>query len=180
MKKNELKIVFDIYNGVWMYKDRKAREKIAEFKKTHEGKSGEITFKINEGVEYWQHKYFHGFILPVIAEGQGEKDLGYLKEYVLKQEFLFSPVSNLKEIPSRHRQTCRIIECEVIKPGGEIAVELKGYVPSTTTLSFEEFKDFILKCEHIRDGLIDWEMPAEAMMYRKLAFGQKIEQGELF
>lgn len=180
MKKNEIKFIFSIENGVIKYHDHDFKIKLDEFKKRNDIKKGEVVFTILDGPEYFQHRYFHGYVLPSIADAQGEKDLSYLKEYVLKQEFLFVAVNDLREIPSRHRARARIIQRETVDDNGEITVKIIGYVPSTTTLTFDEMKAFIVKCEEIRDGLIDWEMPEEARQYRDAAFGIDINQGELF
>lgn len=180
MRKNELKLTFTIDNGTIKYHSTDYKSQLDEFKKRNDFKKGEVIFSILDGPEYWQHKYFHGYVLPSIAEGQGEKDLSYIKEYVLKQEFLFVAVNDLKDIPARHRSRARIIQRETVDSDGAISVKIIGYVPSTTTLNFEEMKSFIVKCEEIRDGLIDWEMPKDAMEYRKLAFGIDPNQGELF
>ena len=180
MKKNEIKFIFSIENGVIKYHDHDFKVKLDEFKKRNNIKKGEVVFTILDGPEYFQHKYFHGYVLPSIADAQGEKDLSYLKEYVLKQEFLFVAVNDLREIPARHRARARIIQRETVDVNGEITVRIIGYVPSTTTLTFDEMKAFIVKCEEIRDGLIDWEMPEEARQYRNAAFGIDINQAGLF
>ena len=180
MKKNELKLIFSIENGTIKYHDRDFKIKIDEFKRRNDLKKGEVIFTILDGPEYFQHKYFHGYVLPSIADAQGEKDLSYLKEYVLKQEFLFVAVNDLREIPSRHRARARIIQRETVDDNGEITIKVIGYVPSTTTLTYDEMKAFIIKCEEIRDGLIDWEMPEEARQYRNAAFGIDITTGVLF
>ena len=180
MKKNELKLTFTIDNGTIKYHSTDYKSQLDEFKKLNDFKKGEVIFSILDGPEYWQHKYFHGYVLPSIADAQGEKDLSYLKEYVLKQEFLFTPVDHPKDIPSRHRSRARIIQRELVDESGEVTIKIIGYVPSTTTLTYDEMKTFIVKCESIRDNLIDWEMPKEAMEYRKLAFDIDIDQGEMF
>jgi hypothetical protein len=172
MNKSQLKLLFDIIGKQIVYHDKNYKDKIEEYKNQFDGKSGELTFVISDGPEYWQHKYLHGYLLPSIAEAQGEVDLVYLKEYVLKQEFLFFTVNELKEIPSRHIKRARIIERQMVDAGGEIKTKVVGYIPSTTTLKFDEMKEFILKCEQVMTGMIDWQMPPEARMYRKLAFNE--------
>jgi len=180
MRHNTYKQIGTIENGTLRYSDKEAKEKFVAFMEKHNLKKFEVVFTIVDTPEYFQHKYFHGYILPVIAEGQGEKDLVYLKEYVLKQEYLFTPVNDLREIPSRHRSRARIIQREHVDEHGEVTVNIIGYVPSTTTLTFDEMKAFILWCEEIRDGLIDWQMPEEAIRYRRAAMNENIDQGEMF
>lgn len=136
------------------------------------GNDVEITMVVPDGVRYWQHKYYRGFVLPDIALGMGENDIEYLHEFVLKQQFLFFTVKDYKDIPARHHKGIRIImdNDQVI-----------GYVPSMSAINYDEGKAFILKCEEVRDGLIDWSHHEkdqnyikEYMKYRAKALKQEV------
>ena len=143
---------------------------LKEFKKINHGKQVDVTIEIADTVQYYQHKYYRGYVLDAIAKAQGELDLDYLHEFVLKDQFLFFEVNDIKEIPKRHYKRCRITYREVIQPDGEIITKITGYVPSTSVLNFEEMLEYILKCEAIRDGLIDWNYNTrqDAEEYKRL------------
>lgn len=158
-EKNILSLEAQILNGETVYFDPKFKEKTREFKQLHEGGFVNIVIEAHSAVAYFQHKYFHGFVLPQICEAMGEKDESYVKEFVLKQEMLFRAVESVKEIPVRHRRKCRTVSVEYKEPESDkIKNKIIGYVPSTTTLDFKEMRDFIKWCEAIRDGMIDWSI----------------------
>jgi hypothetical protein len=81
------------------------------------------------------------------------EDPKYVKEFILKQEFLFYKIYSYKEIPSKHAQKVRTVS------DGD---KLIGYVPSLSVISYDEYKDFILKCENVRDGIIGWGFGMDA------------------
>ena len=154
-----LKLVFkSIKKGKFLFESERAEEKLAEFKLENEGKSGEIIIEIHEGGRYWQHKYFHGYLLPHIAKGMGERDIDHVKEFVLKEQLLYQNARNSQEIPAKHRKGSRIIMVERMSNGNEAERSIIGYVPSLSALTFDEYSCFILQCEDIRDDLIGWSV----------------------
>lgn len=158
-----LRLTANIVQGSLLYSDPDYRKKLKEFKAVNEGFSCDVIFESHDNVRYWQHKYYRGFILPIIAEAQGEKDIDYLHEFILKERFLRFKVEDWRDIPSRHRAGCRLM----MKDDKVIY-----YVPSCAVLNYKEMREFILNTEAIRDGLIEWEYkdPQEAVRIRKLAF----------
>jgi hypothetical protein len=162
MNKLKLTVTASIENGKIKYKSDKSEEKINKFKDDNNFKEVEISFEIIDHPQYYQHKYFHGYVLQQIAMGQGESNLDVVCES-LKQEYLFVEIDSMKDIPSKHIGKCRTISERVIDANGEVKLRFLGYVPSRSTLTFKEYKDFIIKCEEIRDGLIDWMIPLEEL-----------------
>jgi hypothetical protein len=109
-----------------------------------------------DDIEYWQHKYYRGYILPMIALAQGELDIEYVHQE-LKDKFIKYQYIDLRDIPSRHRSRCRIIQIDRVTIDGEVKSE-KYYVPSMATLNEQEAREYILKTEGLRDGFIDWSI----------------------
>jgi hypothetical protein len=167
MNKLKLTLTATIENGKIKYKSDKSENKINKFKAENNFKEVEISFEIIDYAQYWQHKYFHGYVLPQIAMGQGESNLDYVCE-ILKEEFLFVQVENMRDIPSKHISKCRTVTEKIIDANGEIKTRFVGYVPSRSTLTFKEYKNFIIKCEEIRDGLSDWMIPLEELDEMKI------------
>lgn len=155
-----IKIEAKIVDGKITYA-KKAFEKLQDFKKAHENTTIDLMLESHDTPEYWQHKYYRGFVLPIIARAQGEKNIYYLHEFVLKEKFLKFKIEKYDDIPKRHLKKCRAIE----KNG------IIYYLPSTGVLNFVEFREYILNCEAIRDGLIDWSVQdtTEMQKIRKLA-----------
>lgn len=170
---SKLSITGWIQGGQISY-NKDSLKNLKDFLQDHDSNDVDISLIIPDGVRYWQHKYYRGYVLPFIAEGQGEKDLEYLHEFILKQQFLFFPVTDFREIPGRHAKGVRII-----MQGNDVI----GYVPSMAVLNFFEGKEFILKCEEIRDGLIDWsihesneEFIKDYFFTRAKAFNENIKE----
>lgn len=168
MDNSRLNVLGRIEGGELLFKTADY-SRIKGFTGEHDGKDVEVSYVVPDGVRYWQHKYYRGFVLPDIAEGMGEADAEYLHEFVLKREFLTIPVADYREIPPRHHKGVRIIMA------GEQVV---AYVPSMAALNFDEARAFILGCEKIRDGLIDWshhesnkDYIRQYMEYRAKALG---------
>lgn len=180
--KNVLSLLFEVSNCRVKY-DNKAlvEKKLEKFLSENNGEFGEITYTIHSGVPYYLHKYFHGFVRKHIAMVQGEANLDYVKE-VLKEDFLFFKVDDIKQIPARHLKKCNKIIERKFDIDGRLCVDEKGrpvynvigYIPSLSSLSVDEYREFIEKCEYVRDGLIGWSMTKDekerAVEYRKRAF----------
>lgn len=150
---NKTTLLFEIdQNGVMQFSNT-ALKRLAKFRNANILKNGEVTLEIADRPEYYQHKYYRGWVLPFIAESQCEQDLTYLHEFVLKREFLYFEINDLKDIPEKHRRRCRVVTKEI--EGKEKVV---AYIPSTAILTFEEMKKFIEQTETLRDGLTDWSI----------------------
>jgi hypothetical protein len=140
----ELTLIGKVVNGEIEFTSKDYEKKIKSLEKTASGNSISISINVMDTPEHWQHKYFHGMLLPDIAYAQGETDVHYLKNLVLKPLFLTRPIDNYSDIPSRFRERCRPLTKEI---GG---VEcLIGYIPSLGDLTYEEMKSFILNCESL-------------------------------
>lgn len=153
--------------------DQKELSKLHKFLDGQSGTEVSVNYELHSGVKYWQHEYFHGYVLPDIARGQGETNLGNLKEFVLKEEYLKFKVSDLRDIPKRHLKKCRILQREVESLDGTIYTQYE-YVPSLSVISEKEYRQFIKTCEEVRDYLINWEYDdfeavKKMTYYRKLA-----------
>jgi hypothetical protein len=165
-KSDKLSIPFRVYhNEIYFSRPFGDNKKIKDFIAGHEGKKGEVTYKIIENAAYYQYKYFFGFVVKYIAMAQGEHDINYVKE-VLKEDYLFIKVSDKKEIPKRHLKKCRIIERERRELGqicrddnSRVIYDVVGYIPSLSVLDFKELEGFIKMCVFI--GLTDWSMGEE-------------------
>lgn len=147
-----------VLGGKISYTDDKANERFQEFKRMNDGAFITVIYEAQDAVQYFQHKYFHGYVLPQIAEAMGDKDLPHVKEFVLKEQGLMYRVDSLRDIPRKHAVRCRIISREYVDEDGEIKSRVVGYVPSTSVVGYKRMKEFIEWCESIRDGLIDWSI----------------------
>ena len=182
--KHTLNLEAQVIEGKIVYSDWKVEQRIKEFKELNEGAFINVIFESHSAVAYFQHRYLYGYVLPQVAEAQGEKDISFLKEFVLKEKFLFKPCESFKDIPVRHRKRLRTIFVEYReKPDDDIRRKLVGYIPSTTVLTFKEMRDFIKSCEDVRDGLIDWSIVKEnkaeydeMMRIRGLAMSEEFDK----
>jgi hypothetical protein len=171
---------FVIIGGEIVYDDATFPEKLARLR-GNEGAHGDCVYEITDDVRYSQHKYLWGFVYPVIAEAQGERDINVvhrdLKITYGRREIVGRTFS---EIPQRYlnKRTTFVDESRIMEWAGVgTAIILHdrepiAYVPSNATLTVQEMRAYILRCEEIRDGMIDWVMPQEAKLYRRRAFGK--------
>ena len=170
-KSNKINVRFKIDSTGQLNFSNNAHKKLLKFRRENCFEDGEMTLEIASGPHYCQHKYYRGHVLKYIVIGMGE--LEEFQDYVhnlLKREFLYFEVDSEKDIPERHRSRCKVFVKEI--DGVEKVV---AYVPSTATLSFDEMQEFIVKCEHRRDGLTGWSIETEDELRemieaRKLAF----------
>jgi hypothetical protein len=129
---------------------------------TGSGKPGRVeeesmTF-VQGSAEYWLHRYYRTYVLPVIAVARGEKDLFSLHTFELKQKFLSYLVDDLKDIPLRHQNNCKIITETKTDVAGMTRTEYR-VIPSLSALTGDEMKVYVLQCERMRDRLIRWRLP---------------------
>ena len=182
--KNVLNFEAQIVEGKIIYVRDDVEARLKEFKELHEHQFINVIFEAHTATAYFQHKYFHGYVLPQICEAMGEKDQDYVKEFVLKEQKLFRAVESFRQIPVKHRKKLRTIsEPYPDHVTGEIKHRLVGYVPSTTVIDFSEMRDFILWCEDIRDGMIDWSILKDQkdkyedmMKLRELAMSEGLDR----
>jgi len=123
------------------------KKNISKFFEGTKGKTFTITYELMDTPEHWQHKYFHGILLPDMAKAMGETDLYYLKELILKKQFLLTPASNIKDIPSRYRSRCRIVTDIVPDENGNPKEIIVGFIPSLGDLTYDNMGSFITKSE---------------------------------
>jgi len=152
MKKDnkELKLNCRIQDGKIEYYDFDFRKKIDDFKAGKDGKNINIIFQPADSVEYYQMKFYRGYLLPDVAHFMGEKDSNYVHNFVLKKDFLLVKIdlNDVKSIPARYRARC-ILLCEQRDIGdGELKDVIWAYIPSTADLTYDEMKVFIEKVEH--------------------------------
>jgi hypothetical protein len=146
-----MELVADINNNRICYRNNKFREEIEKFKKKNEGKKILIQFKIADTPEFFQHKYYRGYLLPDITRALGEMDQEYVHRYILKKQFLFKEMKELNKIsmiPQKYRAKCVMYTAKVKKDNKEFDV-VYGYSPSIADLTFREFYDYIIQCEHL-------------------------------
>lgn len=135
-----------IKNGEIKYLDS-FKERLAEFKKQNEGKGGEIIVSIFEkDIEYHRHKYYRGFILPEIADAAFDGDQ-FEAHIAMKRKFMYTAVSRLADIPSKHRGRCIIDQEKIINAEGKEEIKTVGYMPSMGDISDKEAREYILKVE---------------------------------
>lgn len=170
MKK--VKSVFKIQDDKIIYMSKTFNDDIVALKKNADA-WGEVTFEIIDKVAYFQHKYLHGYLLKDIAFALGETNTEYVKQFILKPKFLFRKVNDWKEIPSKYANKCRIIVEDN---------QVTGYIPSTTSLTFDEMKAFLIECENFLifglNGCVGMDCDEKnAMAYRD--FANMLEEYEI-
>jgi hypothetical protein len=172
MTTKQAKSSFQIVAGKINFTVDDFMKKLGEFALNFEGQRGEVNFEIVDSVQHFQHKYLYGFLLPDVAFALGETDIEYVKQFILKPKFLFRalPDGDWKQIPAKYASKCRIIV------DGE---KVRGYIPSTSALKFDEMDKFLKDCENFLtlelNGCVGMakENQVEALECRKLS--QKIE-----
>jgi hypothetical protein len=148
----QAKSSFQIIAGKIVFTVDDFMKKLGEFALNFEGQWGEAYFEIVDSVQYFQHKYYRGYLLPEVAYLYSETE-DYTHNWILKPEFLFFslPDGDVKKIPNKHLKNCRIItrmEKENHGPDAKEIEVVKGYIPSTAVLTFDEMKDYIIKVEN--------------------------------
>lgn len=168
-----------------IYMSKKVKDKIREFRLKHLNLNCDIIIVPYNEAEYWMHKYFHGFVLQDICEGMGERNDLWVKSK-LKDMFLRMPISSIEDIPRRHSKKCQIIEQEVSDENGNSYRRVIAYIPSLSSISYDEYKAFISKCEDLRDGLEGWSYQEGSQRYTDMVYARDkalhpdTEQGKLF
>ena len=168
-----------------IYMSEKVKNKIRDFRKKHLNMNCDIIFVPYNEAEYWMHKYFHGFVLPDICEGMGERNDHWIRGH-LKEKFLRFPIESMEDIPRRHAKKCQIIEREVMDEKGNSYRRVVAYIPSLSSISYDEYSAFIKKCEDLRDGLEGWSYEEGSQRYADMVYARdkalhpNTEQGELF
>jgi hypothetical protein len=168
-----------------IYMSKKDIEKIREFRQKHLNMNCDIIIVPYNEAEYWMHKYFHGFVLPDICEGMGERNDYWIRSH-LKEKFLRFPINSSEEIPRRHAKKCQVIEREVMDENGSAYRRVVAYIPSLSSISYDEYAAFIKKCEDLRDGLEGWGYEEGSQRYTDMVYARDkalhpdSDQGKLF
>jgi hypothetical protein len=160
------KLSYDVYikSGVFTYSEQDWKDKLDEFKLNHEGKKARVSLEIIDGPGWHSHKWYRGYLMPDIALSMGEGNVHYV-HMMLKRDFLYTDCCGVEEIPKKY---CKkglypvsdynllnlnstdypysMIKGIIISYNEEGGVE--GYIPSTSDLSYEDMKEYILKCEN--------------------------------
>ena len=111
------------------------RSKIILFLSKNADKRVSATFEAIDGAMWHQHKYYRGVLLPSIIDSWGDRSA----HSYLKKRFLLKDIYSLEDIPTKHKRNVMIF---VDNEGAPIA-----YIPSTGSLTQDEFRAYILNCE---------------------------------
>jgi len=152
---------------VW---DDKFQDRFKKMLTETEGKNFEITVDpIRDKAEHWQFKFYWGHLLPAIADECFSKVV-LRAHYEMKRMFLNYSVSSWDDIPNKHRtRIIPIMRAISDYDTGELTEEICGYIRSTSTLSKDEFRDYIIKIQgFIIDMGLQVSFSEEAMeIYRR-------------
>lgn len=156
-------------------------EKLAKFN----GQTVEVIIIPQDSTEYYQHKYYRGFVLPAIADALGEKDASTIHIF-LKAKYLISPIYSVDEIPRKQlRRGIYIAKLEDILQmklqmtqyitGAIICYDREeticGYIPSLALISPDAMDAYISKCESFL-AEVGGSLNTNAMEARRLWNGQ--------
>lgn len=135
-------------------------------------KDGKCLNEIQDNIKYYQHKYFHGILLPEITDALGESSQSYVKRFILKPRWIaesngqpFYTYEQYKDIPDKF-----------IKNGSSIWQLDESYnnyyavIPSMSGFTIKEAKSFISFCEKFLfydlQGCIRQENNADYKFYK--------------
>jgi len=108
-----------------------------DFLSKNEGKSIETIIEVNEGIKYWMHKYYRGYLLPDITAAMGEVSQKRIHIF-LKWEFNGIKCEKIEDIPGY------VTRDQLVIQNGK----LLGYVKSMSKFKLEEAKEFLKFCEY--------------------------------
>ena len=129
--------------------------------KSLNGQTVEVIVIPYETPEYWQHKYYRGYLLPAIAEAVGERETSCVHLF-LKAKYLLEKINNIEEIPKAQlRRGIYIAKLDEILNmsmkltqyiTGAVIVsdreeQLCGYIPSLALITPEKINEFLYNCE---------------------------------
>lgn len=156
---NKLIAFGKIQNDKLIYYNPEFHKIFSDFKLCKEDKEFELIISIVDTPKYFQHKYYRGKLLPAITKHSGEYD-NYKQHILLKSEFLYEEIDDIKDIPTNQKESGIFIiqksdlnserlakyPCSLIK--GIILVmdenKLVGYIKSTSKLTYDEMKKYII------------------------------------
>jgi len=111
-----------------------------KFKQFHEGKTGELTYKIVDTSKplYWMHKLYRGVYLIYIARESFSDDV-FKAHLELKKMFLMVKCTEYSEIPDKFKndKTMFIFDKD----------NLAGYIPSLGDIHIDKMRDYLFKLE---------------------------------
>jgi hypothetical protein len=119
--------------------EKKWADEISKLTEKNLGKKVEITIEVRNRVEYYIYKYYWGYLIPDIANAYGDNRHYYIHEMMLKKRFLFRKENDFEMIPKKHRSKCKFIF--------DKDENLLGYIPSMSTITNDEAKEYIKQCE---------------------------------
>jgi len=164
MNKLELNSTITTENSkdAFTYDDKEWVEKVAKFKSTNQDKRILITFEVIDTPLHNLFKYYHGEILPLIADAMGESSQVYVDKMHLKKKFLFIKINNdFNKIKSRHKTGNQFFTERRPSGDGHINDYVTGYTPSKACITHEEMKAFIKNCENFYANLFQGDEPIE-------------------
>lgn len=168
----ELKIPFKVWHGQFGFGSADRDKLEVEFLEFNEGKEGEIIYRtIERDIQYYQHKYYRGFLVPPIANDSysGNRFETHLR---LKEMFLVVAVSSFFDIPTKHQERAIPVYDYFIENNEIIKKTLCGYIPSTKDIAESEMRKFILDVElFAAEAGIELSLKAHEYEYRKRALG---------
>lgn len=135
--KNKIKLDAVINENRIVYLDS-YNEKINDFKLANEGHKVAVTIEIADSPEYYQHKYYRGYLLPDVTFNESEVDADYVHDFILKPMFLKRKVNDHREIPKKYWGHCRVLMQWT---------DVVGYIPSTGKLTYREMREYIENVE---------------------------------
>ena len=147
-----MKIITKVYENKIVIEDKKLQK--------YNNHIVEVEIKLKDDAEYWQHKYYRGYLLPAIANHIGE--VPSIVHIYLKYKYLLEIVDNVEQIPKKYltkgiyvakaRDIISMkLQCAEYIAGTIIVHDdndiITGYIPSLATIDKGEFNDYILQCE---------------------------------
>jgi hypothetical protein len=112
-----------------------------------DGKTFECTIdEIKDKAYHFQFKHYWGHLLPVLANECYDGILAKA-HYELKKMFLLHEVTDWNQIPKKHYDRITILTHNTVSSTGESTEQIYGYIPSTSKLTKDEFREYITKVE---------------------------------
>ena len=144
---SKIELKAEVIDGRIQYRDIDYTKKIHKFKEQNEGEKINVTIEKYETPEYFQHKYYRGYLLPDVAKAYGERDTEYVHRFELKKDFALIPVDSAEDIPQKYKSKC-VVYVQDVEIDGEIKTRVAGYSKSCADMTYDEMKEYILKVEH--------------------------------
>jgi len=133
--------------------------------------NGKCISEKRDSIKWYMHKYYRGFLLPALTDALGEVNTQYVHDFILKPEWIERATGaryliyyDYNEIPKKYT-----------KDGGANIYRFNdgksfAVLPSMSTFTIQEAKDFILFCErllYVEIGMDTIQPDEEHLSYRK-------------